>query len=98
MATEPPFRPGDVVRTRWFQYEATVDRVVVRVYPFACKTGWKVEVERPAPCRECNRPHNAVPVLDSSWFWLQRRNPDAPIHVEQPAHRTTPIGGDDDGN
>ena len=75
MATEPPFRPGDVVRTKWFQYEATVDRVVTGVYQHpTCQTGWKVEVERPAPCRECNRPHNAVPVLDSSWFWLHRRN------------------------
>ena len=111
MATDPPFRPGDVVRTKWYRDETLTERVVVRCFPVArTKSGWNVEVEPPSACHCCGRAYHEVPILDSSWFWLHRRNPDAPIHVEQPAHRLRPIGryihphnseyaqGDDDGS
>lgn len=76
MAIEPPFRPGDVVRTRYYPSEVTTDRVVVSCHEANCVTGWQVAVAKPDRCDCCHRPYGEFPVLDSSWFWLQRRNDD----------------------
>lgn len=72
MATEPPFRPGDVVRTRYYSGEVNIDRTVARC--FQVGGVWNVEVRVRPACECCRREFLEVPILPAEWFSLWRKN------------------------